>query len=398
MSKNEPYTRLCGTGWEGARPLVPFAEPVLAFLSDLSTALLHDRAAKAYPDVVTFAFFCRRANVEHLREQCGALDSRLGRGLAFHIAPGNVPINFAYSLVAALLAGNACVVKASSRDFVQTRMVCAAIEELLHDRHSTLAPYVNVVIYPRERHDVTECLSAQCDARIIWGGDETVRRIRTAPLPPRAVEVTFADRYSLLVANAEGVLAMNEKQLTQTAQGFYNDTYLTDQNACTSPQLVYWLGQAQTAAAAQERFWDAVHAYAQPRYPIEPIMAVDKLHTAYETSIALKGVKLNRMADNLIVRMQVQELTPEVMHHRCAGGFFVEYTAETMDALIPVVNTSFQTLSYIGLAPQSLTRFVCENGLYGIDRIAPVGHTMDFSLTWDGYDLIRMLSRQVAAF
>ena len=37
------------------------------------------------------------------------------------------------------------------------------------------------------------------------------------------------------------------------------------------------------------------------------------------------------------------------------------------------------------------------NSLRGIDRIAPVGHTMDFALTWDGYDLIRTLSRRIAA-
>ena len=37
-----------------------------------------------------------------------------------------------------------------------------------------------------------------------------------------------------------------------------------------------------------------------------------------------------------------------------------------------------------------------DSGLRGIDRIAPVGHTMDFALTWDGCDLIRTLSRQIS--
>ena len=36
-------------------PLTPFSDKVIAFLSDLSGALLRDREAKAYPDVVTFA-------------------------------------------------------------------------------------------------------------------------------------------------------------------------------------------------------------------------------------------------------------------------------------------------------------------------------------------------------
>ena len=240
--RNDACTWLCGADWEQVRPLAPFAEPVIAFLSDVSAALLRDREAKAYPDVVTFAFFCRRASLERMKEE-HAVSDRLGRGLAFHIAPSNVPINFAYSLAAALLAGNACVVKASSQDFAQTRIVCRAMDALLKGKHAALAPYVNVCIYPRERQDVTEAFSAECDARIIWGGDETVRRVRAAQMPPHAVEVTFPDRYSLLCVSAEAVLMMDEKQLSAAAQGFYNDTYLTDQNACTSPRLIYWLGE-----------------------------------------------------------------------------------------------------------------------------------------------------------
>ena len=398
MNRSEAVTLLCGGDLELHKPLVPFAEEVLAFLSDLGSALMKDREAKRYPDVVTFAFFCRRAHLEALKaEYAGQVDDRLGRGLTFHIAPSNVPINFAYSLVAALLAGNACVVKASSQDFVQTRIVCRAMESLFKGDHAAMASYVNVVIYPRERQDVTESYSAECDARIIWGGDETVRRVRAAAMPPHAVEVTFPDRYSLLCVNAQAVLAMDEKQLAQTAQGFYNDTYLTDQNACTSPRLVYWLGSGETLKVAQERFWNAVLAYVKPRYPIEPVVAVDKLTAAYRAAIGLKGAKVQPMADNTIVRVQVDELCAEIDEHRCAGGFFIEYAAETLDALIPVVKRKYQTLSYIGMDREELRRFVVENGLRGIDRIAPVGHTMDFALTWDGYDLIRTLSRRIAA-
>lgn len=396
MSKSDVQL-LCGGNCANARPLQPFDEPVMAFLSDLGSALLKDKQAKAYPDVVTFAFFCRRANLEALKaEYAGQVNDRLGRGLTFHIAPSNVPINFAYSLVAALLAGNACVVKASSQDFVQTRIVCRAMEALFQGEHAFMADYVNVVIYARERQEVTEEYSAMCDARIIWGGDETVRRVRNASMPPHAVEVTFPDRYSLLVIAPEAVLAMNEQQLKQTAQAFYNDTYLTDQNACTSPRLIYWLGEGENVKNAQERFWNAVQAYASSRYPVEPVVAVDKLTAAYRAAIGLPEAKLHAMPDNTVVRVQVDALTPDADEHRCAGGFFIEYTARTLDALTPVVKRKYQTLSYIGVDKEMLRRFVVENGLRGIDRIAPVGHTMDFALTWDGYDLIRTLSRRIS--
>ena len=63
-----------------------------------------------------------------------------------------------------------------------------------------------------------------------------------------------------------------------------------------------------------------------------------------------------------------------------------------------MVKRKYQTLSYIGFEPDELRSFVRINGLRGIDHVAPVGHTMDFALTWDGYDLIRTLSRRISAF
>ncbi|MEG1677006.1 MAG: acyl-CoA reductase [Clostridia bacterium] len=402
MSKNQQLELLCGAGALPARPLVPFADAVLSFLSDLSALLLKDGEAKGYPDVVTFAFFCRRANVERMKAEYADVSAdRLGRGTVFHIAPSNVPINFAYSLAAALLAGNQSVVKASSRDFAQTRLVCRAIQALLQGAHQALAPYVNVVIYPREAQELTESLSAQCDARVIWGGDETVSRVREAALPPRAFDITFADRYSLLCVRAEEINAMDEKQLAQAAQGFYNDTYLSDQNACTSPRLVYWVCEGGAAgkslAPAQNRFWSAMHAYASKQYAVEPVVAVDKLTAACRAGIELAGARLMPMPDNLMVRVSVETLSADIDAQRCAGGFFLEYADESLEALAPIVKRNYQTLSYIGFDPLTLRRFVRERGLFAIDRIVPVGHTMDFALTWDGYDLIRTLSRRITA-
>lgn len=376
--------------------LPPFDPRVLAFLSDLSAALLRDSRAKAYPDVVTFAFFCRRANLENLRAPYAAMADRLGRGLVFHIAPGNVPMNFAYSLVAALLAGNASVVKASSREDEQVTLACRAMQALLAGAHEALAPYVSVIAYARERQEVTEALSALCDVRVIWGGDETIRRVRQAPLPPRAFDVTFADRWSLLVAGADAVAAMDDSALAAAAQGFYNDTYLFDQNACTAPRLVYWLGGDEASTVARRRFWEAVHRYAAPRYPIDPVAAVDKRIALYRAALTLGGATLEPMPDNLAVRIRLSRLTPEAVDFRCGGGCFLEYAAATLEPLAALLSGKAQTLSVLGVPATEVRAFVLARGLRGVDRIAAVGHTLDFSLVWDGYDLIETLSRRVA--
>ncbi len=380
----------------GAPALPPFDPRATAFLSDLSAALLADGRTRAYPDVTTFAFFCRRANLVTLRAGCGDLSGRLGRGLVFHIAPGNVPVNFAYSLVSALLAGNANVVKASSRNFAQTEIVCEAMRTLLRGAHAALLPYVNVVEYPREAQRMTEEFSALCDVRVIWGGDETIRRVRQAPLPPRAFDVTFTDRWSLLVADARAVAEMDEPSLAAAAQGFYNDAYLFDQNACTAPRLVYWLGEGESLAAAQERFWRAVRAHAAPRYPIDAVTAVDKLTALYRAALALPGAALTPMPDNLAVRIRLTELAPEATDLHCEGGCFLEYASAGLEPLVPLLGKKAQTVSVLGVDPRMVRDFVLSRGVRGVDRVVPVGRTLDFSLVWDGYDLVSALSRRVA--
>ena len=60
-----------------------------------------------------------------------------------------------------------------------------------------------------------------------------------------------------------------------------------------------------------------------------------------------------------------------------------------------MVNEKYQTLVYYGLSPIQLSEFVVNNQLRGIDRIVPVGQALDIDVIWDGYDLVRTLSRIV---
>jgi hypothetical protein len=372
--------------------LRPFSDEVCPFLNALSQALLADDDAKTYPDVITFGFFCRKANIEQLKAiYKGQLCGRLGRGVTFHIAPANVPVNFAYSLVSGLLAGNACIVRAPSGHFQQTGIICRTIQTVLERKSfRTLQDYIAIMRYERD-DELTAHFSGLCDVRIIWGGDDTIQEIRRIPIPPRAFDITFADRYSICVIQAEAILG--QRDLIQTAQDFYNDTYLFDQNACSSPHLVVWVGTQEAIRTVKERFWSAVYAVVEARYTVAPIIAVDKLTALCRRAIDLPGARANGMPDLLVDRIQLEKLTPHLDRYRCAGGSFLEYDDQNLDALRDIVTRKYQTLSYIGFRPEELREWVLVNGLAGIDRIMPVGRTAEFSLTWDGYDLIASLSR-----
>lgn len=380
------------------KSFAPFDNLVCAFLNEVSRKLLADSEAKTYPDVVTFAFFCRKANVEQMKNAYnGRLQGRLGRGVTFHIAPSNVPINFAYTLVAGLLAGNRCIVRASSKDFAQTRIVCKAfccVAEM--PEYEDMKNIFSVVMFDHSAK-VMDFFSSICDIRVIWGGDNTIAEIRKSPLQPRATEITFADRYSFAVFDAEYVVQLNDEEMKKVAQAFYNDTYLYDQNACSSPRLIVWLGNKELCSKAKEKFWNAIHENISSKYSFAPILSVDKLTAQYKCALELDAAKIEQSLCNLITRVMLKRLPQNLNEYTCAGGFYLEYETENLVDIVPVVTRKFQTLSYLGADAAELQNFVVQNGLSGVDRIVPVGKTADFALVWDGYDLIEGMSRAVSA-
>jgi hypothetical protein len=383
----------------------PFDAAIIALLDALSQQLMADAEAKPYPDVITFAFFCRRRNLERLKAASAVqVAHRLGRGVTFHIAPANVAINFAYSLVAGLLAGNACIVRAPSKEFPQTTIVCRVLRQVLaRNEHAGMAGDVAIVRYERS-DEITAMFSALCDARIIWGGDDTVRDIRRIPIPARASELTFADRHSLCVIRAAAYLETTDR--VRIAQGFFNDTYLFDQNACSSPRLLVWVGTQEAIAAAKQQFWAAVHDYVRTRYTVQPIIAVDKLTALCRAAIERPDARHEPMPDQLVDRIHIDDLDLDLDRYRSAGGSFLEHDAVVAEGSAPslanqlagvagAITRKCQTLAYLGFEPDELRTWVLDCRLSGIDRIVPIGRTSEFGLIWDGYDLISCLSRTV---
>lgn len=400
MSSRPPDIRLLAgsdayEAMPGLKPLLPFDTAVVGFLDALAKRLLKAPANKAFPDIVTFAFFCRKANLSKLKQPyAGRLDQAVGRGVSFHIAPSNVPINFAYSFVAGLLAGNACIVRVSSKDFAQTAIVAGAIAAVLAEpEHAALREYIAIVGYAHS-DEINRFFSSLCDIRVVWGGNATVGEIRQAPLPPRAYDITFADRVSACVIDAAAYLKIADK--AQTARDFFNDTYLFDQNACSSPRLIYWVGAPRTVAKAQQAFWDEEHKHLlQRHYALDALTTVDKLTAACRAALDYDGTEIAPAADNLISRIAVKSLPIDLAAHACAGGSYFEYADKTIEPLATLAGRDLQTLTYIGFDAEKLAAFVRRHGCAGIDRIVPCGKAADFGLVWDGYDLMHQMTRTI---
>ena len=382
------------------RPRIPFDEQVCSFLEDFSKLILKDSVLKSYTDVVSFAFWIRKANIQKQKEEHASKYSRLGRGMAFHIAPSNVPINAMFTFVFGLLSGNSNIVRVSTKDFPQISLLCEKMNLLLGQDVYREIKEENAIVQYERNQEITDCFSKMADVRVIWGGDTTIEEIRKSPLKPRAKELVFADRYSFGLINPEYIIKLSDTDMKNLARNFYNDTYLMDQNACSTPHMLFWLSKDKMLTMqAQERFWEQIYEEAK-RYSLEDIKASEKytnlcLYAAKNGENVKTGKIFARRYENLLYVITEESLPDDLCEKRGEFGLFYQCSISDLNEIKDSVEQKVQTVAVAGIEMEQVRQWIIENRLYGIDRVVSFGKTLDIGLVWDGYDLITEMSRLI---
>ena len=378
-------------------PKKPFSDDTIEFCQIVSKQLMGSSFCREYPDIMTLGFWLRKGSLlEYKKTYCTDSLFHIGRGIIFHIAPSNVPVNFAYSLFSGLLCGNCNIVRIPSKDFPQIRIIVDAIKEAIKE-FEEYRDRICLVRYGHEQKD-NDALSQICDVRVIWGGDNTIEEIRKSPLPPRSTEVTFSDRYSLAVIDTDKYKCLDDKEREKTARAFYNDTYLSDQNACTSPRLVYWYGDINNSDEIRTEFWDRLWDIVKKEYSFQEIQGIDKLTKRYILASQTEGTiyagNNNTHYDNrlVIVEADISTVNKGLFSN---SGYFLECTGEDISELFKLCNDNrAQTIGYLG--DRAIFDKLINLGVKGVDRIVPIGKTMDFDFIWDGYNLFDSFTRKIS--
>ena len=374
------------------RSVLPYDSNICDFLGDLSDELNLNRESKNYPDIKTLAFWCRKQNINNLKKKFLSNETRVGLGLIFHITPSNIPTNFAYSLIFGLITGNSNIIKVPTQNFSQVEIICKSINKLLKKKHRSIGKMISIIRYS-DNDNYTKKISSICNARLIWGGDNSIKNIRKFPLNQRALDIAFADRYSFCVMNTSEVMKLGEKEIKRLVERFYNDTYLVDQNACSSPHLIVWLGKK--VDKARNKFWKHLHYHVNKKYILTETASVDKYTQLCSHILNLNNLKKYELYNNSIYTTFLKNLDKNIHELRGKWGFFYEYNINDLNKMKNYINNKYQTLTYFGLNKDILKNFIIKNQLEGIDRVVPIGQALDISFFWDGYDLNRTLSRVV---
>ena len=376
-------------------PRLPFGKIEIDFLSHLSKELMFNKQAKKYSDIISFAFWCRKQNLENLKKKLLDSELRLGLGCIFHVSPSNVPLNFAYSFAFGFLTGNSNLVKLPSQDFEQIEIFCKSIKKILNLKKFKNLSQRNLFFkYNSSNFNLTQKLSLKADGRMVWGGDKTIETLKSFKTKPRTKDIFFADRYSFCIIKSKAINNCNQNVLQKIIIRFYNDTYFMDQNACSSPHLIIWLGNSRENKLAKDKFWKNMFDVVKKKYLLEPANIIDKYTNACKDLIKFSFVKDFKNYENLIYRLKISKLdNVEKLNNKF--GYFYEFDCDDLKKIKKSITQKFQTLTYYGLSKNELVNFIVKNNLKGIDRVVPVGSSHDIGFVWDGYNIDKHLTRVI---
>ncbi len=374
--------------------LIPFNNLIFEFFYKLNQNLKKNKKINIHPDLAYLNFWLRPSNLKKIiLEYESLIKTRARIGILFHLCPSNTPLNFFYSFFFGLITGNINIVRLPSKNYVSIEILLNEISKIFRDKkffkiknNSYFISYDKNAIY-------TEKLSKIADLRIIWGGDSTVNSIRNYKLKPRSREITFADRISCAIINSSKYNSLPEKEKKKIAQKFYNDAYFLDQNACSSPHVIFWIGN--NLKKSRFKFWNYVSDYAKNNYNQPDIATIDKLSNYYDDIIEKKinnKLNLNSFTYNILLN----KIDPKYFNSlRGKWGYFYEYNLKKIEFLNKFLDDKVQTLIYFGIDHEKVFNQLRLHKDNAVDRIVPIGNAHQFTQNWDGYDLILSMTRKI---
>ncbi|MEA3066270.1 MAG: hypothetical protein QOJ27_2731 [Sphingomonadales bacterium] len=374
----------------------PFDPRALAFVGEVSARLLQSAVGRDFPELAALAHWFRPASLQRMKtDQLAAAgaQSLRPRGSVFIIAPANVDVLFIYGWMLSLLAGNATAARVSQKPSAARDAFLGLVHQLA-GAHGEVLEDSLLISYPHDE-TVTARLSSWCDLRLIWGGDATVNAIRSIALKPTAIEGAFADRFSMAAFDSKSIAEAEDARLAELARRFANDTMWFGQQACSSPRIVFWIGSGEEVEAAQARFWP-LFARAAERFEDEPAAMMARVTDLF--TMAAEGVIDRAETDYARLPARARGAGPSGAVRSLHSGFglFVEYRLERLDELLPFLDDKDQTLVVHGIRDDALADLLERLPNRALDRVVPIGQATDFAISWDGINLLDLLTRRIS--
>lgn len=269
----------------------PDIECVLGILSEVSQAWadpeyhLRCKAAAILPELTSFseqmiaegfkavsAICCRESLEKRLKGEFGnkaVLDAglekphldyslrALPRGVLLHLTAGNVFVGAVDSLISGIITKNVNILKMSRVDTVFPALFIESIKE--HDPAGIIWPNQAAVLWKGGDESIENTLLQASLTVIFWGGYDALQSVK-ARIGPTTKLIENGPRYSLAVVEGQRI---KKDVPAYLVSGLAKDLSLWDQQACSSPHVVYVVGDAAQTHQLMEALYDEMVSVSQ---------------------------------------------------------------------------------------------------------------------------------------
>ena len=160
----------------------------------------------------------------------------------------------------------------------------------------------------------------------------------------------------------------------------------------TSPRLIVWYKSKPNDG--RQRFWKRLSKKIS-NYNLNNTLSFEK-YTILCNILSGGKVKLvSKLNESKIYLTKVSSLKNISFLSNLKLGIFTEYSTKSLEDVFKIDVSALQTLSYFGFTKEELLDVFSKNKKRSIDRIVPIGSTLEMDMDWDGFPVPHILSRIV---
>jgi hypothetical protein len=308
------------------------------------------------------------------------------RGLVCHWVAGNAPTLALFSWALAALTKNASILRVPQESQGPVGLLFSAVERARIEHQGTicdgkmLMTRTCVVHFPSSDVATNHALSSLADLRIVWGGTDAVQAVTSYPRPDHCEDVVFGPKYSLGVADR--LTIEDPSSLTGCLRNFVRDAVLFEQEACSSPQMLF----LETSRTELERIADATEEEFRqigrrfPKRSIDPSIAAQILRAR-----ACYGLGVDtsvRAPRDLSYTVLLEGKT--VLRDALQSRTLTLVAIDDLMKLVPLLSPKIQTVGAAIADPVKRAAFAEAAALRGVARIVPPGLMNLYETPWDG--------------
>jgi len=232
-------------------------EAILLIINEYSKKIAKSREILRVEGVPFLCFYLKKANmekqlklnlgnIEYLNDFVQVEDGKYikvqPRGVVCHWMAGNVPTLGIYSVLQSILCKNTNILRVPLECISKVYELLVLLDNIhvIYEGSTysskVILKNIALIYFNSSYEHHNSQMSLKADARIVWGGDESVKAISILPKKNTCVDLIFGPKYSFAVFDKS---AIESDDFEEYLENLVTDIIAFNQKGCYSPQVLF---------------------------------------------------------------------------------------------------------------------------------------------------------------